>query len=143
MREFRKFNRVDVCEKIELVCDGCSYRGYLDNLSVNGALVELDDDTSIAPGQSCILSIYLEEDDEGEAVPPLQLRSEAVHGYSSLVGMRFLDCDDETRGRLFLLMDRLESEPQRLENDLERIRGYLAEYHDYCDRAGCAAEAMI
>ncbi|HBG08230.1 MAG TPA: hypothetical protein DDY22_22460 [Geobacter sp.] len=127
MRELRRFQRVAFPYRIELACSGRSYQGTLENLSLNGALVELDDRISVPAGQPCTLCIHSEE--EAETNSPLQMGAEAIHGSSSLIGMRFAACDDETRGRLLLLVERITSDPDRLEHDLDRIRAYLADYH--------------
>jgi len=126
MRELRKFQRVALPHRIDLACGGRSHQGHLENLSMNGALVELTDGVAIALGQPCMLCIHPDEQSQDRS--PLLLRCEAIHGSSSLVGMRFVECDGEARHRLLQLVQRMTSNPDTLEDDLDRIRGYLAEY---------------
>lgn len=128
MREQRNFPRMPFPCRIELLYCGRSYPGQIENLSMNGALVQLDDDLSVPVGHLCVLCLDLVGD--GETMAPLHLGAEAIHGAPNLVGIRFVACDDEIRRRLLLLMERLQSEPDRLEHDLDRIQGYLCDYRN-------------
>lgn len=129
MRELRKFHRVPSAQGIELLHTGRSHLGYLNNISLNGALVLLDGDPGIGTGDHCLLQIPL---DQGAApLPPLEISCQVVHGSSGLVGVRFLGCDDDAIGHLLLLVEHLKDEQEKLEQDMERIRGYLA---DYCGK---------
>ena len=125
MAELRKSHRERFRQKIELIHKGSGHPGYLDNISLSGALVRLDDDTGIDAGELCLLRIHLSE----EAVPPLEIRSETVHGGSCLVGVRFVDGDVDIGLRLSLLMERTIDNLERPGDHLDRIRGYLADYH--------------
>ena len=125
MKEMRQFPRLDVPHQIELIyCDRC-YRGRLENLSVNGALVQLQDLVEIPTGRGCELRIDLSS--EGEGSSPLLLGAETIHGAPPLVGMRFTRCDQDL-SILELLVQLLAAQPDRLGHDLARIRGYLADY---------------
>jgi hypothetical protein len=127
VRTHRKFPRVSCCAKIDLTFAGRSYQGHLENLSLNGALVNLDGEIGLPPGQPCLLFIHLEE---GLApLPPLQLWAETVHGCATLVGMRFQGYDEQVRDKLLHLMKCQASEPTKLKDGLKRIQGYLADYH--------------
>ena len=125
MKEMRKFPRIALPHRIELLYRDRCYQGHLENLSVNGALVRLDDRVELPTGQGCMLCIDLAS--EGEA-PPLRLGAETIHGSSALIGLRFTGCDDQTSSSLELLVQLLAAQPDRLNYDLERIRGYLSDY---------------
>ena len=127
MTELRKFHRAESSQKIELVHKGRCHPGCLDNISLNGALVHLDDDLGINSGELCLLRVHLEGP---PPLPPLEIWSEAVHAGSYLVGIKFVGCEADTGHRLSLLMERMGGEPERLKEDLERIRRYLADYRD-------------
>lgn len=128
MREQRKHPRLPLPYSVELLYRGRSYRGILENLSVNGALVRLHDQVDLPTGQGCLLRI--EVSSEGESAAPLQLGAETIHSSLSLIGIRFTGCQDEVQGELLLLAQRMAAEPDRLGRDLERIRGYLSDFRN-------------
>ena len=127
MTELRRFHRAPASQKIELVHKGHCHQGCLDNISLNGALIHLDDDLGINTGELCMLRVHLQA---AEPLPPLEIWSEAVHGSPDLVGIKFVGCEDDTSRRLSQLLEQLAGAPEKLESDLERIQGYLAEYRN-------------
>ena len=127
MSELRRFHRVELSHRIELVYRDRSYHGHLNNLSQNGALLRLDDDLNLPAGQPCLLRIYPEN--TGQSRPPWQLWSEAIHGHAGLIGLRFASCDDDTRIKLAQLVDQIPCESEGLRHGLERIRRYLDDFH--------------
>jgi hypothetical protein len=126
MAMHRKFYRIALSDQIELAFQDRSFQGFLENLSMNGALVNIEGEVDMPAGQSCLLDIHLVED--GVPLPPLKLGAETVHSYDTLVGVRFLEYDEATKDRLLLLIKRKLSEPKKINDGLDRIRGYLAEY---------------
>jgi hypothetical protein len=99
----------------------------MENLSMNGALVNLDVDITVLAGDSCHL--YIRPAGEGKDAPPLHLGSVVVHGNSSLVGLRFIAGDYDTKNRLWLLMQRMMKGSEKIKDEMERIRDYLDNYH--------------
>lgn len=128
MKEMRKFPRLTAPHPIELIYCGRRYLGRLENLSLNGALVWVEEQVEIATGRGCELRIELPV--EGEVSTPLRLGAETIHVSSSLIGMRFTGCDQETGSSLELLVQRLAARPDRVGYDLARIRDYLADYRN-------------
>jgi len=124
MKEMRKFPRTPLPHRIELLHRDRRYQGHLENLSVNGALVRLDDLVDLSTGQGCTLCIDLASEEDA---PPLRLGAETIHGSSPLIGLRFTGCDDHA-GTLEQLVQLLAAQPDRLNYDLERIRSYLSDY---------------
>lgn len=123
MSEQRKFERVSFPYRIVLARGRERFTGRLENISTNGALVDLDCELDLQTGERLLLTV---EADPGK--PPLELEAEAIHASSTLVGMRFTGCRGETGPRLERLVERMSSDPERLDDYLDRIRSYLSEY---------------
>lgn len=126
MKELRQFYRAPASQKIELVYQGRSLGGCLENLSLNGALLRLEEPPAIASGAGCLLRIRLAPSPASR--PPLQLWSEVVHGSCGLLGVKFMDSDAEAVDCLQLLMELMRGNQEPLEATLGRVRGYLADY---------------
>jgi len=126
MTELRKFKRAPSSLKVEMVYQGRCHPGCLGNISLSGALVHLDGDAAIGPGQLCLLRMPIPG---VEKLPPLEIWCEAVHCGTLLAGIKFVDCGEETVRHLALLMEYMKGKPPELEDDLARIRAYLADYH--------------
>jgi len=127
MRELRKHKRLEFSHTAELIYRDRAYRCSLDNLSMNGALVRLEEDITLPVDQYCLLSIG--RDNLQDGLPPVQLCCQTIHRAPSLVGLAFVALNDDIRGELLALLERMTSAPDRLEDDLERIREYLAHYN--------------
>ncbi|MBU5638722.1 PilZ domain-containing protein [Geomonas sp. Red69] len=128
MTELRQFYRAPSSKKVELVHHGECLSGILENISFNGALLHLCHSPGLPGGTGCLLRIHLDPDPEPR--PPLQIWTEVVHGYDDLLGVKFVDHDVDGSDCIALLMELMREEPDQDRNDLDRIRGYLA---DYCN----------
>lgn len=126
MKELRGFDRIAFSCRVELVHQGSSHQGSLENISMNGALLHLDEEAEIPAGRICLVRFQPAAE---QPLPPLQLWAEAVHGSSTLFGVKFVGCDAETEISLLELMQRLRSEAKTARDSLERIREYLEQYH--------------
>lgn len=126
MTELRQFYRAPSSKKIELVHRGECHAGSLENISFNGALLHLSHPPGLAGGAGCLLRIHLPPDPEPR--PPLQIWTEVVHGSNDLLGVKFVDHDADGSDCIALLMELMREEPGQDQDDLDRIRGYVADY---------------
>lgn len=100
----RRFPRVRFRAKCSLTHNNIIYKGQLENISVNGALVSFSDGIVIPNNERCNLIIYL----EGE-VPPLRLEIEVIHSNFTMMGIRFATEDYVVKKALDDLVARLTS----------------------------------
>ena len=127
MKELRGFDRVDFSCRVELVHQGTCRQGCLENISMNGALLHLEEEADIPAGRICLVRL---QPGKEQSLPPLQLWAEAVHGSSTLFGVKFVGYDAETEISLLQLMQRLRAQAKTARDSLERIRQYLAQYQE-------------
>jgi hypothetical protein len=109
----RRFHRIGLASKCSLAGNEATHEGRLENLSLNGALVSFKGSILVRPGNRGTFSFHV----DGHAVP-LRFEVEVVHSGFSMVGVKFLDMDAETKVRLAELMERLISEPDKLREEL-------------------------
>ncbi|GFO65113.1 PilZ domain-containing protein [Geomonas paludis] len=128
MTELRQFYRASSSKRVELVHHGECLTGVLENISFNGALLHLRRTTALSGGTGCLLRIQLDADPDLR--PPLQIWTEVVHVSDTLLGVKFVDHDVDDSGCIALLMELMREEPDQARDDVDRIRGYLA---DYCN----------
>lgn len=76
MKELRSFDRTDCSCRVELVHQGNRLRGYVENISVSGALLHLEKESGIAPGSVCLLRFHPAKE---QSLPPWELWAEAIH----------------------------------------------------------------
>lgn len=119
----RKFPRVRLTAQCVLGCQNVDYKGQLENISISGALVRLEQCICEPHGVESTLTIYV----EGE-VPPLRLNIEVVCTSFTLTGIKFVSCDAETAVRLGQLVETLASETDMQETEREKIQSYLSNY---------------
>ncbi|KAF0216288.1 MAG: type IV pilus assembly [Geobacteraceae bacterium] len=116
MIEQRRFHRVRFTAKSELNHNDITYQGQLENISLSGALVSCIDGIIVPQGEECTLTVYLDWENL-----PLRLVVEIIHASFTMVGMKFVSCDADTKGRLYKLMERVTTEPDRLRNELRLL----------------------
>ena len=122
--EKRKFHRVQLTAKSMLTHKNVIYRGQLENISLNGALVRFDLGIIVPQGVEYNLAIYLESEDT-----PLLLNVEVVCSTCAMAGVKFLSYEDDTLIRLHNLLEKISPAPDKLRTELEIIRILFANYH--------------
>lgn len=116
MIEQRRFHRVRFMAKSELNHNDIIYKGQLENLSLNGALVSFNDGIIVPQGEECTLTVCL----EGELIP-LRFEVEVIHSSFTMVGMKFVSSGADTKERLYKLMEKLTTEPDKLRDELRQL----------------------
>jgi c-di-GMP-binding flagellar brake protein YcgR len=99
MIERRAFHRVPFATKAILADDNTTLLGRLENISIAGAMVKLENHSLLLQGSKYWLTVQIEED-----APPLQMITEVACVSATSTGLRFTSIDQETRERLELFM---------------------------------------
>ena len=116
MIENRLFHRVRFAAKAILTHDNAASEGDLENISLNGAMLSFNNPPLLLPEDECSLAITLDDD-----LPPMQFAVEIVHCGHTMIGLKFIAMEAETRERLCKLMERVTSEPEKLKGELSRF----------------------
>jgi c-di-GMP-binding flagellar brake protein YcgR len=116
MLEKRRFHRVRFTAPSELTHNDITYKGQLENISLNGALLSFSDGVIIPQDEECILTVRLEGEDE-----PLRLVVKVIYSNFTMIGIKFASVDAETRERLYKLMTRLSNEPEKLTQERQLL----------------------
>jgi c-di-GMP-binding flagellar brake protein YcgR len=106
MIEKRAFHRVPFATKVILADDNIRLLGRLENISIGGAMVRLENYPLPSLGSTYWLTVQIEE-----SAPPLQMITEIACVSASSVGLRFTSIDQDTRERL-----------EKFMCDIERIK---------------------
>ncbi len=125
MKELRSFDRTDCSCRVELVHQGNRLRGYVENISVSGALLHLEKESGIAPGSVCLLRFHPAKE---QSLPPWELWAEAIHCSFCLIGVKFAGCDSRGEDIPTLLVQLLRGKTGTAGDALERIKDRLARY---------------
>lgn len=123
MIERRLFPRIRLTAKSVLSYQNIDCRGQIENISISGALLRLEQCDIVPHSGEYNLAIYV----EGE-VSPLQLVIEVVCVSHTLAGIKFVSCDPETAIRLEQLVKSSTSDLDMQEIERERVRLYLSNY---------------
>jgi c-di-GMP-binding flagellar brake protein YcgR len=123
MIERRKHPRVRLTAKSVLRYRDEDYKGQLENISISGALVKLEQSVVLSLGGEYILTIYV----ENESIP-FQLFAEVVCATPSYAGLKFVSCDAGVVNHLEQLVRRLASEQESIKAGMETIRFHLENY---------------
>ena len=105
MHEKRQFHRVRFTAPSELVHSNICYKGQLENISLNGALVSFSDGIVVPQNDECSLSVFLEGDNS-----VLCLVGQVIYSNFTMIGLKFVSVDAATRERLYNVMAKLSSE---------------------------------
>jgi hypothetical protein len=92
-----------------LTHNNINYPGQLANISVNGALISLNDGVVIPKDDSCDLTVYLEDENT-----PLRLLIEVIYSNFTMIGVKFTKKDAEMQERLHNLIERLTTGQENL-----------------------------
>ena len=92
MDKERRFERVPCNEKVIVHYMDRFMDGKLRNISVNGALVQLENDMPMQPGEQCLITIHLSIFDS-----TLHFLAEVRHSHVNVAGVKFLFMDSDTK----------------------------------------------
>jgi hypothetical protein len=112
----RRFHRVKFSAPGDLRHQGMSYQVRLENLSMRGAMLSSDECIVIPEGEHCTISFRFESQDA-----PLVLTAEVIHTFFSMVGVQFIGFDRNAEQRLFEHLQKITSEPERLNQEWQAI----------------------
>lgn len=119
----RWFHRVLFTAKSVISFDDVISKGQLENISMNGALISFEKDITVNRGDKCFLTIYLEDDSE-----PIRIIAEVVRFLRNMVGIKFIAIDPETQLCLYELVNRMTTEPEHMNSEMNRLKGYFSNY---------------
>ncbi len=116
MSEQRQFHRVRF--KAECVLNHLEviYRGQLENLSLNGALVSFNKGLIVPEGAACKFMIYFEGEDS-----PLRFNVKIIQSLFTMVGITFAPYDTDTKKRMYELIKGVTAEPEKLKQELQLL----------------------
>jgi c-di-GMP-binding flagellar brake protein YcgR len=123
MIERRQYPRVGLTTKSVLRYRDADYRGQLENISIRGALVRLEQSVVLSLGGEYILTIYIEDEST-----PLQLIVEVVCATPCFAGLKFVSSNAETAARLEQLVRELTPDPKSTVAGPDTIRLHLENY---------------
>lgn len=110
----RRFERVACNEKVIVNYNDLFMEARLQNISINGALVQLDEDKLIQCGEQCRITICLNIFDI-----TLHFRAEVRHSCKNEVGVKFLFMDSDTKIYLNSLIAFRTANPQLISEEFD------------------------
>ena len=114
MDKTRRFARVACNEKVIVHYNDIFMEARLQNISINGALVHLNEDLPMQLGEQCLITICLNIFDIA-----LHLRAEIRHSHKNDVGVEFLFMDSDTRIYLNSLIAFRTANPQLMSDEFD------------------------
>lgn len=117
MIEKRRYHRIRFKTRCLLKHDGLTYQGQVENISLGGALISFSEGIIVPQGEKCTVLIYL----DGEEAP-FRFLVETVHSGFSMIGVNFCTYDAQAKVRLYALMERVTTEPDKLRKELEFLQ---------------------
>jgi c-di-GMP-binding flagellar brake protein YcgR len=109
MLDKRRFHRVRFTAASELTHKDITYKGQLENISLNGALLSFSDGVIVPEDEECTLTVCLKGEND-----PLRLVVKVVYSNFTMIGLKFDSLDTGPRERLYNLMARLSNELEKL-----------------------------
>jgi len=109
MLEKRRFRRVRFTAPSDLIHNDISYRGQIENISLNGALLSFSDGVIIPQDEKCALIVWPDEEN-----PLLRMEVKVIYANFTMIGIKFVSMDEGTHDRLYNLMAELGGEPGKL-----------------------------
>ena len=119
----RWFHRVLFTAKSVVTLDDVIFKGQIENISLNGALISFEKDITVNCGDKCFLTIY----PEGES-QPIRIIAEVVRILRNLVGIKFVAIDAETQVCLYELVNRVTTEPENMNAENDKLKKYFVNY---------------
>ena len=114
MKKKRRFVRVPCNEKVIVHYKDIFIEAKLHNISVNGALVHLNEDMLMQHGELCLITIYLNILDI-----TLHFRAEIIHSHKNQVGVKFHFMDSDTKIYLRSLLAFRTANPQLISEEFD------------------------
>lgn len=121
--EKRQFHRIRLAARCTLTHNGITYHGRTENMSLSGTLISFTDGIIVPKGEECVVLVFLEDEEI-----PLRLVVEVVYSFYTMLGTKFVQVDEDTRSRLINVVQRFTAEPERLQEELDRIRLAIDQY---------------
>ena len=121
----RFFRRVLFTAKSDVKFEDVIFKGQLENISLNGALISFEDDVPVNRGDKCFLTIYPEDGSQ-----PIRIIAEAAHFHGNMVGIRFLAIDAESQAFLYDLVKKLPAEPENIGEESDNLKKFFANFFD-------------
>jgi hypothetical protein len=119
----RFFRRVLFTAKSDVTFEDVIFKGRLENLSLNGALISFEMDITVNRGDKCFLTIYPEGGSQ-----PIRIIAEVAHVLRNMVGIRFVAIDVESQSCLYELVKRMSTEPEHLDEESENLKEFFANF---------------
>lgn len=119
----RWFHRVLFTAKSVVTLDDVIFKGHVENISLNGALISFEKDVSVNRGDKCFLTIY----PEGES-QPIRIIAEVVRFLRNMIGIKFVAIDAETQFCLYDLVKRVTTEPENMNAESAKLKEYFVNY---------------
>ena len=116
MIEKRRFHRIRFTAPSELNHNQVSYKGRLENISLNGALVSFNEGVIVPPDEKCILSFNVQGDED-----PFRMVVRVIYCNFTMIGVKFISMDTVTRERLNNLVAALSGEYARISDELKHL----------------------
>ncbi len=114
MAKERRFERVPCNEKVMLRYDDTYMGGRLRNISVNGALVQLNEEMSMQLGKQCLITICMNIFDIN-----LHFLAEIRHSHKDEAGVVFLFMDSDTKTYLTNLLSFRTANPHLISKEFD------------------------
>jgi len=118
MNEKRRFSRVTFIEKSFIEVGGTTVEVNLLDISLKGALIEVEDDIAIQKGDTLQLTFHL-----GKAEIIMQFKAEVIHRDETRAGLKFIETGLATMIHLRSLMEARTMDPDKVRDEL----GFLIE----------------
>ena len=119
----RWFHRVLFTAKSVVTLDDVIFKGHVENISLNGALISFEQDITVNRGDKCFLTIY----PEGKS-QPIRIIAEVVRFLRNMVGIKFVAIDEDTQLCLYELVERLTTEPDKMNAESDKLKEYFVNY---------------
>ena len=116
MSKERLYGRVSFATEAHLELSGKRVEGHLLDISLNGALVQLETPLEVKEGSPCHLVIDLSGSDIS-----LDFNAEAVHFHDDCIGFKFTSSDPDSFAHLRRLLELNTGDPERVERELHQL----------------------
>ena len=116
MSEKRYFKRVDFPAEVQLLSDDSTLHGMLQDISLQGALINIQDPGNLKIGYQVTIRIYISSSDI-----VLITEADVIHQQNKNFGFKFQHIDVESIGHLRRLLELNLGSSEEITNELEFI----------------------